>query len=218
MTMVDSLIPISDEQAKLGQEALKTLQGLGGFLRETFGTVPQDIVALLGGNYLQVRRAENLYRTFEKAKRRLEADNVIEPDAPPSLAIPIMIAAADESRDELQDLWAALLAAAADPKRSLSFRLKFIETVKQMDPLDASVLAEGAKVRGGGVSFDESKLAELAGLLRRRTDEVAISIENLERFGLAYRLGTKGNMNGNYLRVTPLGRELLMVVTANNET
>lgn len=50
----DSLIPISDEQAKLGQEALKTLQGLGGFLKETFGTLPQDIVGLLGGDYLKV--------------------------------------------------------------------------------------------------------------------------------------------------------------------
>jgi hypothetical protein len=53
--MADSggVIPISDEQAKAIQEALKTLQGLGGFLRETFGTVPEDIVALLGGNWLR---------------------------------------------------------------------------------------------------------------------------------------------------------------------
>jgi len=51
--MVDptSLIPISDDQAKAIQEALKTLQGFGGFLRETFGTVPQDLVGLLGGDW-----------------------------------------------------------------------------------------------------------------------------------------------------------------------
>jgi hypothetical protein len=34
-----NLIPISDEQAKAAQEALKTLQGLGGFLKEILGTV-----------------------------------------------------------------------------------------------------------------------------------------------------------------------------------
>jgi hypothetical protein len=34
------LIPIGDEQAKAILEALKTLQEFGGFLRETFGTVP----------------------------------------------------------------------------------------------------------------------------------------------------------------------------------
>jgi hypothetical protein len=51
--------------ARLGRsaEALKTLQGFGGFLRETFGTVPQDVVGLLGGDWLKDRRAENLART-----------------------------------------------------------------------------------------------------------------------------------------------------------
>ena len=55
--MCDSLTPITDEQAKAIQEALKTLQGVGGFPKETFGTMPQDIVGLLGGDYLKVRRA-----------------------------------------------------------------------------------------------------------------------------------------------------------------
>jgi hypothetical protein len=56
-----------------------------------------------------------------------------------------MVAAADESRDELQEIWGALLAAAADPKRSRSFRLKFIEVAKELDPLDALVLAEAGR-------------------------------------------------------------------------
>jgi hypothetical protein len=55
-----SLIPITDEQAKAiqeafkaAQEAIKALEGAGGFLRETFGTAPADIVALLGGGLAQ---------------------------------------------------------------------------------------------------------------------------------------------------------------------
>ncbi len=52
--MTDSLIPVTDEQAKAIQEALKALQGLGGYMKDTFGTMPQDIVALLGGDYLKV--------------------------------------------------------------------------------------------------------------------------------------------------------------------
>lgn len=47
-------------------------------MRDTFGTIPED------------------------------DQGVAQPDAPPALAIPLMIAAADESRDELQDIWAAL--------------------------------------------------------------------------------------------------------------
>ncbi len=51
----NSLIPISEEQAKAIQEASKALQealrivqGSASFLREMVGTVPEDVVALLG--------------------------------------------------------------------------------------------------------------------------------------------------------------------------
>jgi hypothetical protein len=56
MSDLGSLIPISDEQAKAAQEiamatneALKALQGFGGFLKETLGTVPQDLVGVHKG-------------------------------------------------------------------------------------------------------------------------------------------------------------------------
>jgi hypothetical protein len=83
----NSIIPINDEQAKAIQEALKALQGPGGFLEKTLGTAPADIVALLGGNWLKVRRAENLYRILEKSRERLKARH-IEPPEPPSLSRP----------------------------------------------------------------------------------------------------------------------------------
>jgi hypothetical protein len=49
MSDSNSLIPISDEQAKAIQEFLKTLQGMGSFLKETLGTVPGNLVGYLGG-------------------------------------------------------------------------------------------------------------------------------------------------------------------------
>jgi hypothetical protein len=58
----------------------------------------------------------------------------------PSIAVPLIEAAADESREELAELWAKLLAAAADPARKGRVRLEFATTLKQMDPLDAKVL------------------------------------------------------------------------------
>src|SRR5262249_6048952 len=80
MSNSNILIPISDEQAKAIQEALKTLQGFGGFLSETFGTVPQDVVGLLGGGWLKVRRAENLARILDKARERLRARRLEAPE------------------------------------------------------------------------------------------------------------------------------------------
>jgi hypothetical protein len=198
----DNLVPISDEQAKLGQEALKTLQGLGGFLKDTFGTAPQDVVGLLGGDYLKVKRAENLARMLEKAKKRLESNRVQQADASPSLAIPIMVAAADESRDELQEIWAALLAAAADPSRNKAFRLRFIEIAKRLDPLDVSVL-NIVSARGDVLNPPTQQAMIDFGLSGY---EIQISVNNLAELGLL------GNPGGTYM-IMPLGKEFLRAVS-----
>ena len=126
-----NLTPIGDEQAKAIAEALKTLQGLGGFLRQTFGTVPEDLVGILGGDLLAARRIENLGRIMEKSQERLRARGV-EAKEPASLSItlPIIVAAANESRDDLQDLWARLLAASDRPMLNLtSFGREFLRAV-----------------------------------------------------------------------------------------
>jgi hypothetical protein len=205
MTDPTSLVPISDEQAKAIQEALKTLQGFGGFLKETFGTVPQDLVGLLGGDWLKVRRAENLVRILEKARERLRAKRVNAPEpASLSLALPILVAAADESRDELQDLWARLLAAAADPARAKSFRIRFIEVVKKMDPLDAAVL-NYVKEAGGGVTGQIRN--EAAAKLDTSRDEVDVSIANLEKLELMHSASPVSSM------LSPFGRELLRTLS-----
>ena len=97
MTDPNSLIPISDEQAKLGQKALEVLQGLGGFLREIFGTVPEDLVGYFGGDLLKVRRAENFVRIAQEAGERLKTRGIHTPE-PPSISIllPIVVASAEE--------------------------------------------------------------------------------------------------------------------------
>jgi hypothetical protein len=54
-----SIIPISDEQAKAFKAALEVLSGIGGYLKDTLGTVPEDLVGILGGDWLRVRRREH---------------------------------------------------------------------------------------------------------------------------------------------------------------
>jgi hypothetical protein len=47
-------------------------------------------------------------------------------------------------------VWTSLVAAAADPGRAKSFRIRFIEVVKKMDPLHAAVqkkLAADSRVK-----------------------------------------------------------------------
>jgi hypothetical protein len=193
------LVPISDAQAELFKEAVKALEGLGAFLKEILGTVPHDIVGLLGGDWLRVRRAENLARIIEKSKERLRARGV-EPTEPASLSIvlPILVAAADESRDELQDIWAGLLAAAADPERAMFFRNQFIEVVKKMDPLDAALLQQLKKTQRDRVSDEQIK--QLAGELKVSTDEIAVSLGNLTKLGLLIEQGTLFKAIGSFAR------------------
>jgi nucleotide-binding universal stress UspA family protein len=208
MSDAGSLIPISDEQAKAIQEALKVLQGLGGYLKQTFGTVPEDVIGLLGGDWLRVKRAENIVRIVEKARERLRARGV-EATEPPSLSVvlPILVAAADESRDELQDIWAALLAAAADPSRAKSFRIQFIETVKKMDPLDAAVL-QSAEGIGGAINNQTRN--SLTGRLQASRDQVDVSVANLEKLELVTPINRP---HGNDTAVSPFGREFLRAVS-----
>jgi abortive infection alpha-like protein len=207
-----NLIPISDEQAKAIQQAIKALRGLGGFLEKTFGTVPQDVVGLLGGDWLKVRRAENIARIVQKAKERLEARHVETPEpASLSLALPLLVAAADESRDELQDLWARLLAAAADPARASRFRLAFIEAVKSMDPLDAGVL-QASQAQHGGAMGDQVR-NRLAEALHVSRDEVDISIFNLKKLGLVLPSPAFNPSPYDALAISPFGREFLRAVS-----
>jgi hypothetical protein len=194
-----SLIPVSDEQAKAIQEGIKALRDFGGFAREIFGTIPEDIIGLLGGDKLRVLREENLRRITQKAKERLEAREVKVPE-PVSLSVtlPILVAAADESREELQDLWARLLAAAADPARARNFRGRFIEVAKKMDPLDAGVLFGIQRWNGALPGGGANALAEELHVSR---DQIDISCENLRKLELL--IGTT---------VTPFGREFLRAV------
>jgi len=177
----DSLIPVSDEQAKLGQKALEVLSEFGGFLRQVLGTVPEDLVGLCGGDWLKVRRAQNFAAMLNKSRDHLRKRGVREPQpANLKVALPIFEAAANEGREELQDIWARLLATAADPKRAGQVRSEFIEIARQMEPLDATVLLEMQK----RVRPSPTVREHFAKSLGKPIDEVELSLSNLYQLGL----------------------------------
>jgi hypothetical protein len=200
----NSLVPISDEQAKLGQEALKVLRGLGSFVEKVLGSVQEDLIGYLGGDWLHVRRAENLVNMMRRAKGRLAAWGVKSPTRPSlSVTLPLFRGAADEDREELQDLWSRLLAAAMDPSRTDRVRVRFFEVLKTLDPLDARVLA-CLPGRGGGVN--QGQRNEMANELSISRDEVDVSLENLVKVELA------SDPHGSLIALTALGREFLRAV------
>jgi hypothetical protein len=198
--------PISDAQAKAIEasatavrEAIQALRGLGGYLERVFGTVPEDLVGYFGGDRLKVARAENIVRIMQRSKEINDARKVEPEPISISLALPLLVAAADESRDELVDLWARLLAAAADPSRTKKFRARFIETTKQMDPIDALVLE---KVASGMQNSDA-----IINYLNLTRDELAVSAQHLRVLELLAH-----EVAANQLYLSSYGREFLRAV------
>jgi hypothetical protein len=204
--MAGELILISDEQAKLGTKALELLQDFGGFLREILGTVPEDVVGLLGGDWLKFRRAKNLADMLATAREKIEKSGVKETqEVPLTLALPMLRAAADESRAELQDLWARLLATAMDPARANTVRQSFINAVKEFDPLDAR-LFKRLNTMGSAQVANWHQI--LGAELHATPDEIEISADNLERIGCITK------HPGRQPPITSFGRELMRALSA----
>ncbi|WP_456739226.1 Abi-alpha family protein [Bradyrhizobium sp. USDA 4471] len=61
-------------------------------------------------------------------------------ELPEDIAVPLLEASQGESRESIQDLYAALLANAMDSRFAGDVRPEFIEIVKQLQPIDAVVL------------------------------------------------------------------------------
>ncbi|MGQ0741243.1 MAG: Abi-alpha family protein [Alphaproteobacteria bacterium] len=199
-----NMIPITDEQARMAQEAIKLLRDVGSFLSKALGSTPEDLVGMLGGDWLKIRRAENIARLIVASKERLQKDGVIEPQsATLSQALPILRAAADESREEIRDLWARLLAAAMDPTRANQVRSRFIDAIKQLDPCDALVLQSIAR---RGTKIDLSQRNDIIRELVRGPDEVDVSIQNLRELELLHELSP------GVVMLSPFGREFVRII------
>jgi hypothetical protein len=196
------MLPITDEQAKLGQEVVKGLRDSGSYVADILGDLPKDLLGWLIGDRVRARRIEKATILWEKTKERLRDWRVQEPE-PPSFkfAIPILEAAVDEENEELQDLWARLLAAAMDPTRRDEMRQSFVETVKQMDPMDALVL-EAIRAHGGG-PWTPTGVQAIAASLSYSRDQVIVSFQHLDKLNCLYFLDSTGPRITPYL--TPFG-------------
>jgi hypothetical protein len=161
----DSLIPISDEQAKLGQDLVKAVRDASGYFTDILGDLPKDLIGLLVGDRVKAKRIEKIEKLWQKTRERMRDGGIADPE-PPSLkyAIPILQAVADEENEDLQDLWSRLLAAAMDPNRRDAMRQSFIRVVKQMDPIDALVLK--AIRDQGGVNWEPAARDVIASILK----------------------------------------------------
>ncbi|WP_207536944.1 Abi-alpha family protein [Sabulicella rubraurantiaca] len=169
--------------ADFGGKVVDAGTGFGGWLKDTFGTIPQDLLGVAGGDWLHYRRRMNLLQLelkTEVLREKLNENRLIEPS--PSILLPLLQHAANESRDELQDLWAALLISAMHPEAYRRVRRSFFETLMKMEPLDALVFDKIIRSKTPAVNKGARKFLEEE--LGIRQTEVQLSMAALSNLGL----------------------------------
>jgi len=160
-------------------------------------------------NYLRgfigPKQEENLHEIGEAARAKLaglDPSRFSEPS--PSILTPLLEAACQESREELQELWACLLANAVTKGNKV--RIDFAEVLKQLDPQDALALSVVKDIENEkNPTAARQRLSE-SGLA---ADEWLFSREKLARL----RLIDKGPANFRQT-LTPFGRLLLAACSA----
>jgi hypothetical protein len=150
------------ELAKTAGKALDIVRATGGWLESIFGTLPEDIIGLVGADWLHEKRRRiiaKLQINTAQIIAELPISDLTEPS--PSVVLPLLQFAADESRPELQARWAALLAnAMTDGGRKV--RRAFFETLAKMEPTDAvllDVLTSGRRSRTAPNSSPDNRSA-----------------------------------------------------------
>jgi hypothetical protein len=189
------------ETAKLGGKLVDAASGAGGYIARTLGTIPEDALGLLGGDWLHEKRRRTLRAMQAKTAEILERIGQLELHEPsPSVVVPLLQAAADEARPELQELWAALLASALQADGGTRVRRAFFDTLRQMEPEDA-LLFRAAVAATDTSAIQRERQGAVAESVGLEGPGAQVAWQSLHRLGLLDQrgLGTKN--------ITPYGME-----------
>lgn len=195
----------------------ETLKSATEVMLRPAAKVVEDIIGVFGGDRLNEYRARQVERrqrrreeVTDKAKKILVERKVDGPVEPNESAVDDLVHAAEnEPRDELQALWAKLLAAMFDPVRATSFRREFIEIAKELEPLDAAILP----LLNHDRRLAPTRQEFIANQLNVSRDEVELSFRNLLRLELVSE-GVRGATSKDIAPfTTALGRRFLAALT-----
>jgi hypothetical protein len=179
---------VSDEGApydKAIEETAKAASNAIDLVREGSRAISPaigNIYGLLIGDKVSAARDRRLDELARNTKTILHDRDVKErQELPEDIAIPLLEAAQGESREELKQLWARLLANAMDPKRAADVRPEFIETIRSFTPIDATILSfiVGPADRSPPIISD----AKISHGLNLRSTAVRTSINHLRKIG-----------------------------------
>ncbi|MCK1334727.1 DUF4393 domain-containing protein [Bradyrhizobium sp. 38] len=164
---------------KAVEEAAKTLSKAVEVVKSASPAIA-DIYGWMVGDRVSEARKRNADAFARKTKRIIQERSLEEPQpVPEDLATPLLEQAQRESRDAMQELYAALLANAMEPAHANDVRPEFIKTLKDLQPIDIIVLRKAMDLRGTqNPTFHQPRLNEI--LPGERPSALEISINHLE--------------------------------------
>ena len=125
------------------KEAIGAIEKTGGFLNRVFGDIVEDSIGVVADR-IKFYRIQNYLALSENTARIMRDRGYSDADitrvVTPKVAIPLIESATLEDDNELQALWAQLLANAMDSKFNLDVRLRHVSLLREMEPLDARIL------------------------------------------------------------------------------
>lgn len=131
----------TQEVAKATKKGLEISEKLGGFLSTVFG-LPFEHASGILSDKLQFMRWERQNRLIDRVneineKRRISGKEIV---VQPKLAIPCIENASYEESNDLQDLWARLLASAQNTETASEVRTAYVDVIKQLEVMDVQLL------------------------------------------------------------------------------
>lgn len=206
-------LPVTDAQAEavksvaeFGTTIVTEGSALATYVGRVLGTVPEDVVGIVLGDPLRTVRtvlAAQYDVLIDRIHRRRGTSRRV--GVSPSVAIPLLQAAYDEARPELQEMWAELIASAEDPSRAHLVRKSFIEKLKQFDPYDALVLRQRHKMYGQPAG-NLNLYTDVSARLNIPQLEVQLSVDHLVELGCMFKPNGDSNI---HFHLTPYGEALL---------
>lgn len=197
--MSDDVAPYSgaiEETAKTTGKALD-------LVKDSVGPIA-DVYGLIIGDHIHAARHRRLDAITRKTKQILKSRDLSEAsEVAEQIAIPLLEAAQGEPREEMQDLWARLLANAMDPNRRDDVRPEFIQTLKGLHPVDALALEWLGSNKKVGWSHLNT-ISEATGI---RKSSMVVSLGNLTGNGCC-----RTQTNGSYA-ISDFGEEFLLACT-----
>lgn len=212
------------EVAKATQSAIDASREAGGFLAKYLDGPLTQMSALLEDRlkYARSIRLVRLQHRFRQEVQALGTQVPIQP-LPVNFAISALEEGSLEDDDELQDLWARLLANTVDASSGVAPRRAHISMIRDMSRMDALIFEAIYSVPdvpsgkaivtyelpGKAYRADGLEAAEVP----EPGEEIVLSLSNLERIGaIAFGSTWSGAEVFKFANKTTAGRELMKAI------